>query len=59
MHGTREATLCSSRKLKSQGSRVTMSSVMSKAEREAFLAEVHVGVLAIPAPDRGPLTAPV
>jgi PPOX class probable F420-dependent enzyme len=33
---------------------------MSSAEREAFLAEVHVGVLAVAAgQDRGPLTTPV
>jgi PPOX class probable F420-dependent enzyme len=33
---------------------------MSRAEREAFLAGVHVGVLAVAgAPDRGPLVTPV
>jgi nitroimidazol reductase NimA-like FMN-containing flavoprotein (pyridoxamine 5'-phosphate oxidase superfamily) len=32
---------------------------MTKAEREAFLADVHVGVLSIPEPGRGPLTAPI
>ena len=32
---------------------------MSQAEKEAFLADVHVGVLSIPEPGRGPLTAPV
>jgi PPOX class probable F420-dependent enzyme len=32
---------------------------MTKDEREAFLAGVHVGVLAIPEPGRGPLTAPI
>src|SRR5580658_690353 len=33
---------------------------MSRAEREAFLAEVHVGVLAVAAgPGRGPLVTPV
>jgi PPOX class probable F420-dependent enzyme len=33
---------------------------MSSAEREAFLAEVHVGVLAVAAgPDTGPLLTPV
>lgn len=32
---------------------------MSKDEREAFLADLHVGVLSIPDPGRGPLTVPV
>jgi nitroimidazol reductase NimA-like FMN-containing flavoprotein (pyridoxamine 5'-phosphate oxidase superfamily) len=32
---------------------------MSKAEREAFLADVHVGVLAIDEPGRGPCALPV
>jgi PPOX class probable F420-dependent enzyme len=32
---------------------------MTRAEREAFLAEVHVGVLAIAEPGRGPLTVPI
>jgi PPOX class probable F420-dependent enzyme len=32
---------------------------MTKAEREAFLAGVHVGVLSIPEPGRGPLTVPI
>ena len=32
---------------------------MSQAEREAFLAGVHVGVIAIPEPGRGPLAAPI
>ena len=32
---------------------------MSPAEREAFLAEPHVGVLSIPEPDTGGLVAPV
>ena len=36
-----------------------MSLKMSKAEREAFLAEVHVGVISIAEPGRGPLTAPI
>jgi len=36
-----------------------MSYQMTIAEREAFLADVHVGVLSISQPDRGPLTAPV
>lgn len=37
-----------------------MSSLsMSQAQREAFLAGLHVGVLAIPDGARGPLTAPI
>jgi PPOX class probable F420-dependent enzyme len=32
---------------------------MTRAEREAFLAGVHVGVLSIPEPGRGPLSAPI
>ena len=32
---------------------------MSKSEREAFLADVHVGVISIADPGRGPLTAPI
>lgn len=32
---------------------------MTKAEREAFLADVHVGVLAVDDPGRGPLALPV
>ncbi len=32
---------------------------MTKAEREAFLAEVHVGVLAIEQPGFGPLALPI
>jgi hypothetical protein len=32
---------------------------MTKAEREAFLADVHVGVLAIDEPGRGPCALPV
>ena len=32
---------------------------MTKQEREAFLADVHVGVISIPEPGRGPLTVPV
>jgi len=36
-----------------------MSMKMSKAEREAFLAEVHVGVLSIAEEGRGPLTLPI
>ncbi len=37
-----------------------MSVSMSRAERETFLADVHVGVLTVAAgPDRGPLVTPV
>ena len=36
-----------------------MSIAMSKSEREAFLAGVHVGVISIAEPGRGPLTAPI
>jgi hypothetical protein len=36
-----------------------MSLSMTKAEREAFLADLHVGVLSIEDPGRGPLTAPI
>ena len=36
-----------------------MSLQMTKDEREAFLAALHVGVLSIPEPGRGPLTAPI
>jgi PPOX class probable F420-dependent enzyme len=32
---------------------------MSKAEREAFLAGLHVGVVSVVEPGRGPLTVPV
>lgn len=32
---------------------------MSKSEREAFLAEVHVGIVGIAEPGRGPLTVPI
>jgi len=32
---------------------------MTKAEREAFLAGLHVGVLSVARPGRGPLLAPV
>ena len=32
---------------------------MTRAEREQFLAGVHVGILAIAEPDRGPLALPV
>ena len=37
-----------------------MSATMSRAEREEFLAGLHVGVLSVASPDgRGPLTVPV
>lgn len=36
-----------------------MSLVMSKAERDAFLSEVHVAIISIPEVGRGPLTIPV
>lgn len=36
-----------------------MTVAMSPVEREAFLAEVHVGVLSVDEPGRGPLTVPV
>ena len=36
-----------------------MNTRMSREEREAFLAEVHVGVLCLEEPGRGPLAAPV
>ena len=32
---------------------------MTTAEREAFLAGVHVGILSVDDPGRGPLTVPV
>lgn len=36
-----------------------MSLAMTKTEREEFLAALHVGVLGIARPDRGPLTVPI
>jgi hypothetical protein len=36
-----------------------MSVAMTKAEREAFLADVHVGIISIADEGRGPLTVPV
>jgi nitroimidazol reductase NimA-like FMN-containing flavoprotein (pyridoxamine 5'-phosphate oxidase superfamily) len=36
-----------------------MSLKMTKAERETFLADLHVGVISIAEKDRGPLTAPI
>jgi nitroimidazol reductase NimA-like FMN-containing flavoprotein (pyridoxamine 5'-phosphate oxidase superfamily) len=32
---------------------------MTRAEREAFLADVHVGVLAVDEPGRGPMALPI
>ncbi len=36
-----------------------MSLAMTKEEREAFLAEMHVGILSISDASRGPLTVPI
>jgi nitroimidazol reductase NimA-like FMN-containing flavoprotein (pyridoxamine 5'-phosphate oxidase superfamily) len=36
-----------------------MSLAMTKAEREAFLADVHVGVVSIPDPNGVPVTVPI
>ena len=36
-----------------------MSLAMSREEREAFLAALHVGVVSIERPGRGPLTVPI
>ena len=36
-----------------------MSLYMSKAERETFLADAHIGVLSISDGDRGPLSTPI
>ena len=36
-----------------------MSTTMSRAEREAFLADLHVGLLALSREGRGPLNVPV
>ena len=36
-----------------------MSLSMSKDEREAFLAGLHVGIVSISRADRGPLTVPI
>jgi PPOX class probable F420-dependent enzyme len=36
-----------------------MDTTMTRAEREAFLADVHVGVLSLVEPGRGPLSAPI
>ena len=36
-----------------------MSLAMSRAEREAFLADVHVGVISVTEPGRAPLALPI
>ena len=36
-----------------------MSLAMTKSEREAFLADVHVGVISVADADSGPLTVPI
>jgi nitroimidazol reductase NimA-like FMN-containing flavoprotein (pyridoxamine 5'-phosphate oxidase superfamily) len=36
-----------------------MSLIMTKQEREAFLADVHIGVISIAEEGRGPLTVPI
>ena len=36
-----------------------MTQTMSVAERQLFLSQLHVGVLALNQPGRGPLTVPV
>jgi nitroimidazol reductase NimA-like FMN-containing flavoprotein (pyridoxamine 5'-phosphate oxidase superfamily) len=36
-----------------------MSLFMNRSEREAFLADVHVGILGVSSEDRGPLMVPV
>ena len=36
-----------------------MSSAMTKEERGAFLADLHVGVISIAEEGRGPLTVPI
>ena len=36
-----------------------MSLKMNVAEREAFLADLHVGIISVAEPGRGPLTAPI
>ena len=36
-----------------------MSLAMTRAEREAFLAEVHVAIISVAEPGRAPLTVPV
>jgi len=36
-----------------------MSLIMTKQERETFLADVHVGIISISEDGRGPLTVPI
>ena len=36
-----------------------MPFAMTKGEREKFLADLHVGIVSIPEPKRGPLTVPI
>ncbi len=36
-----------------------MSLAMTRAEREAFLADVHVGIISVPEADRGTLAVPI
>jgi nitroimidazol reductase NimA-like FMN-containing flavoprotein (pyridoxamine 5'-phosphate oxidase superfamily) len=36
-----------------------MSLIMTKEEREAFLADVHIGIISIAEEGRGPLTVPI
>ena len=36
-----------------------MSTTMNETQREEFLASVHVGIVSLPEPDRGPLTVPI
>ena len=36
-----------------------MSLAMTKAQRESFLADLHVGVVSIARPERAPLTVPI
>jgi nitroimidazol reductase NimA-like FMN-containing flavoprotein (pyridoxamine 5'-phosphate oxidase superfamily) len=36
-----------------------MSLIMTKQEREAFLADVHIGVISVSEEGRGPLTVPI
>jgi nitroimidazol reductase NimA-like FMN-containing flavoprotein (pyridoxamine 5'-phosphate oxidase superfamily) len=38
---------------------MSVKTTMTRAEREAFLAGLHVGVISIPDVDRGPLTVPI
>jgi nitroimidazol reductase NimA-like FMN-containing flavoprotein (pyridoxamine 5'-phosphate oxidase superfamily) len=39
--------------------RMSLNPTMTREEREAFLADVHVGVLSVAEPDRGPCAVPV